>query len=118
MSRGSRSAPARSRSGPRKRRAGRRGPAATPQGGVARPSRRRCGALPACVLFSTTCANRTQLSRLALPFRLAATIDREDAMFKWPRPVAALLVAGAVGIGPTAGHAEDMDVIVALPDRK
>jgi NitT/TauT family transport system substrate-binding protein len=36
-------------------------------------------------------------------------------MFKWPRPVAALLVAGAIGLGPTASLAEDMDVIVALP---
>jgi NitT/TauT family transport system substrate-binding protein len=36
-------------------------------------------------------------------------------MFKWPRPVAALLVAGTIGIGPTAGHAQDMDVIIALP---
>jgi len=36
-------------------------------------------------------------------------------MFKWPRPVAALLVASAVGIGPTAGQAEEIDVIVALP---
>jgi NitT/TauT family transport system substrate-binding protein len=40
-------------------------------------------------------------------------------MFKWLRPVAALLVAGAIGIGPTASHAQDrgkdIDVIVALP---
>jgi ABC-type nitrate/sulfonate/bicarbonate transport system substrate-binding protein len=38
-------------------------------------------------------------------------------MFKWPRSVAALLVAGAIGIGPTAGHAQEMDVIVALPSQ-
>ena len=36
-------------------------------------------------------------------------------MFKWPRPVAVLMVVGAIGIGPTASHGEDMDVIVALP---
>ena len=40
-------------------------------------------------------------------------------MFKWPRPVATLLVAGAIGLGPTAGHGQehgkDIDVIIALP---
>ena len=36
-------------------------------------------------------------------------------MFKWPRSVAALLVAGAIGIGPTASHGQDIDVIIALP---
>jgi NitT/TauT family transport system substrate-binding protein len=36
-------------------------------------------------------------------------------MFKWPRTVAALLAAGAVGLGPTASPAQDLDVIVALP---
>ena len=36
-------------------------------------------------------------------------------MFKWPRSVAALLVAGALGIGPTASHGQEMEVIVALP---
>src|SRR5262249_35001509 len=47
----------------------------------------------------------------------AATIDREDAMFKWPRSAAALMVAGAIGLGPTAGQAEDIDVIVTLPSQ-
>src|SRR5579871_2951274 len=46
-----------------------------------------------------------------------ATIDREDEMFKWPRSVAALLVAAAVGIGPTATYGEDIDVIIALPSQ-
>jgi NitT/TauT family transport system substrate-binding protein len=38
-------------------------------------------------------------------------------MFKWPRSVAALLAAGAIGLGPTASHGEDLDVIVTLPSQ-
>jgi NitT/TauT family transport system substrate-binding protein len=38
-------------------------------------------------------------------------------MFKWPGSVAALMVAGAIGIGPTASRAEDIDVIVTLPSQ-
>ena len=38
-------------------------------------------------------------------------------MFKWPRSVVALMVAGAIGLGPTASHAEDIDVIVTLPSQ-
>jgi NitT/TauT family transport system substrate-binding protein len=36
-------------------------------------------------------------------------------MFKWSRPVAALSVGVTVGLGPTCGHAQEMDVIIALP---
>jgi len=42
-------------------------------------------------------------------------------MFKWPRSVTALLVAGMIGIGPTASrgqdHDNDINVIVALPSQ-
>src|SRR6266849_1685587 len=43
------------------------------------------------------------------------TIDREDAMFKWPRPVAALSLAVAVGLGAGSGDCQEMDIIIALP---
>src|SRR5262249_55843535 len=60
-----------------------------------------------------------QLSRDALPVTRCAleerTIDREDAMFKWPGPVAVLSLAIAVGLGPTSGRSRDIDIIMALP---
>ena len=36
-------------------------------------------------------------------------------MFKWPVPFAAIALGLAVGLHPTVGHSEDMNVIIALP---
>jgi ABC-type nitrate/sulfonate/bicarbonate transport system substrate-binding protein len=44
-----------------------------------------------------------------------ATISREDAMSKWPKRAAACSFAVAVGLGPTAGAGQEMNVIMALP---
>jgi NitT/TauT family transport system substrate-binding protein len=36
-------------------------------------------------------------------------------MFKWSRPVAALSLGAMVGLGPTCGNTQELDVIMALP---
>src|SRR5215813_10948948 len=59
-----------------------------------------------------------QLSRAALPVNAAhqnTTIDREHAMFKQPGLVAALSLAIAVGLSPTSGNSQQIEIIMALP---
>src|SRR5262245_55335118 len=36
-------------------------------------------------------------------------------MFKWSHPVAALCLGITIGLGPTGGRAQEIDVILALP---
>jgi ABC-type nitrate/sulfonate/bicarbonate transport system substrate-binding protein len=72
------------------------------------------------VAVAVTAAARRERNCRAPRFLLHAhyhneTLDREVAMLKWPGSVVPLAVAVAVGLYPTSGRGQDIDLIMALP---